>query len=61
MDFDELEPVKKQKPLKDLESLSIEALGEYIEELEAEIARTQETIALKEKAREGAENFFKKR
>ncbi len=60
MDFDELEPVKKKKPLKDLQSLSIEALGEYIEELEAEIVRTRDAIAVKEKAREGAESFFKK-
>jgi len=60
MDMDELEPLKKKTPLKDLDVLSIEALGAYIEELEAEIRRTRETIAFKEKAREGAESFFKK-
>ena len=32
MDLDELEPVKKKRVLKDLDILSIEALGEYIEE-----------------------------
>ena len=60
MDTDELEPIKKKQVLKDLDVFSIEALGEYIEELETEIARTREKIAFKEKAREGAESFFKK-
>ena len=59
MDFDELEPVKKKPVVKDLDVLSIEAIGEYIGELEAEITRAREKIALKEKAREGAESFFK--
>ena len=60
MDTDELEPIKKKQVLKDLDAFSIEALGEYIEELETEIARTRGKIAFKEKAREGAESFFKK-
>ena len=60
MDTDELEPIKKKQVLKDLDVFSIEALGEYIEELETEIARAREKIAFKEKAREGAESFFKK-
>ena len=42
-----------------LEILSIEALKAYIGELEAEIARTGEAIALKEKARTGADSVFK--
>ena len=54
MDTDELEPIKKKQVLKDLDVFSIEALGEYIEELETEIARAREKIAFKEKAREGA-------
>ena len=33
MDTDELEPIKKKQVLKDLDAFSIEALGEYIEEL----------------------------
>ncbi|NQW01418.1 MAG: DUF1192 domain-containing protein [Rhodospirillales bacterium] len=61
MDTDDLEPVKKKKPLKDLDVMSIEALGEYIEEMETEIARVREKIAFKEKARQGAESFFKSR
>jgi uncharacterized small protein (DUF1192 family) len=59
MDLDELEPIKKQV-LKDLDILSIEGLGEYIDELEIEIGRVQDKISFKKKAREGAETFFKK-
>ena len=60
MDLDELEPVKKKRVLKDLNILSIEAISEYIHELEIEIARAQEKISIKEKAREGADMVFKK-
>ena len=59
MNFDELKPVKIKQVLKDLDVLSIEALGEYIEELEAEIARAKEKIAFKKKARDGAESLFR--
>ena len=60
MDTDDLEPVKKKPAPKNLEVLSIEALGEYIAELEAEISRARETIAGKESAQSAAETFFKK-
>jgi uncharacterized small protein (DUF1192 family) len=40
--------------------MSIEALGEYIAELEAEIARAKAAISAKETARDGAESVFKK-
>jgi len=59
MDVDELEPVKKQPEKKNLDELSIEALGEYIEELKEEIARVEGVISLKQQARVGAESFFK--
>ena len=59
MDWDELQPEKKKPEPKNLEVLSIEALGEYIAELEAEIARVRETIRAKEAARSGADQFFK--
>ena len=39
--------------------MSLEALGDYIAELEAEIARARESIALKQEARQGAESVFK--
>ena len=60
MDIDDLEPQKKQAPKKDLDVMSIEALGEYIEELEAEIERVRAAIKLKEAARQGAESVFKR-
>ncbi len=59
MDTDDLEPQEKKKDVKDLDVLSIDALNEYIEELEAEIARVREKIAFKQEARKGAESFFK--
>lgn len=58
-DDDDLEPRHKPKVLKDLDVMSIEALREYIGELEAEIARAQAKIAAKEKAKLGAQGFFK--
>ncbi|MGJ3260657.1 MAG: DUF1192 family protein [Rhodospirillales bacterium] len=60
MNIDDLEPQKQKPPKVDLEVMSIEALAEYIEELEAEIARVREAIKLKEDARQGAESFFKR-
>ena len=62
MDTDDLEP-QKQKPApapKCLEEMSIEALGEYIDELEAEIARVREAIKGKKSALTEADHFFKK-
>ncbi|WP_420420407.1 DUF1192 domain-containing protein [Pacificispira sp.] len=58
--FDEEERPKPKgiQPM-DLDTMSIEALGEYIEELEAEIARVQDKIAAKKDARGAAESFFK--
>jgi uncharacterized small protein (DUF1192 family) len=60
MDLDELEPTKKKPTLRNLEIMSIEALGDYIGELKTEIARAEAEIAAKRKARSGAESFFKK-
>jgi len=60
MSFDDLEPQKKKPALKNLEELSIEALHEYIAEMEEEITRVREAIKLKEAAKQGAEAFFKK-
>jgi uncharacterized small protein (DUF1192 family) len=59
MDTDDLEPRKKPPVKKDLERMSIGDLNEYIVELKAEITRTEAAIAKKNKARSGAENFFK--
>ncbi|MBC8339327.1 MAG: DUF1192 domain-containing protein [Rhodospirillales bacterium] len=59
MDTDDLEPEKKKPAPKNLEVMSIEALEEYISDLEAEISRVREAIAGKESAQSAAENFFK--
>ncbi len=59
VDADDLEPQKKKPELKNLEVMSIEALNDYIGDLEAEIARVRETIKAKEAARQSADSFFK--
>ncbi len=59
MDTDDLEPEKKKPEPKNLEILSIEALGEYIGGLEAEIARVREAITAKQSAQAQADQFFK--
>ncbi len=59
MEEDDLEPrTLRPKPL-DLDSQSIEALNEYIAELEGEIERVRTAIAAKESWRGDAESFFK--
>ena len=60
MDTDDLEPKKKKPEQRNLEVLSIEALGEYIDDLEAETRRVRDAITGKQEARKGAETFFKK-
>ena len=60
MDTDDLETEKKKPEPKNLEIMSIQALGEYIGELEAEIARVRETITAKQSAQAQADQFFKK-
>ena len=59
MDTDDLEPVKKPKIL-DFDTLSIEELHEYIDELKNEIKKAQSFIESKEKDRVDAESLFKK-
>ena len=59
MDWGELERSKQKLEPKNLEDLSIEALGEYIDELKAEIERVREAIRVKETARDNAGSFFK--
>lgn len=57
IDDDEDKP--KQVPQPKLEEMSIEALGEYIDELKAEIARAEEAIATKQGIRGEADSLFK--
>jgi uncharacterized small protein (DUF1192 family) len=60
MDTENLISEKKKASQKNLEELSIEALVEYISELEDEIYRVRNTIAEKEIAKTNAKSFFKK-
>lgn len=55
---DEDKPKQVAKPK--LEEMSIEALGAYIEELKAEIARAEATIADKQGLRGAAHSLFKR-
>lgn len=60
MNPDDLEPPKpKTLDPVDLDTMSIEALEEYITEREAEIERAKAKIASKQSARGHAETFFK--
>lgn len=58
--FEDEDPPKPKglQPL-DLDVMSVEALNEYIAELEAEIARVRDKIAGKQDARGAAESVFK--
>ena len=59
MEWNDLEPQKEKPKPKNLVEMSIAALGEYIDELQAEIARAEAIIKSKETARDGAESVFK--
>ena len=60
MDDSELEPRSKPAQPKDLTTLGIEELENYIADLEAEIARVRVEIAAKLGQRRGAEALFKR-
>jgi len=61
MDTDDLEPLREIIKPKDLEEMSIEALHDYIAELEGEILRVRETITDKKSAHDHADSFFSKK
>ena len=60
MDILDLEPQAPKPEPRNLDVMSIEALQDYIAELETEIARVHKAIAAKQSARQGAESVFKK-
>ena len=60
MEPEDLEPRKIKPEPRKLDELSIEDLNGYIDELEREIVRVKEHIAVKEKARVGADAVFKR-
>ena len=63
MDTDDLEPMKPAMNAaavrKDFDEMSIEAIGEYVDELKAEIVRAEAAVKSKQAARAGADAFFK--
>ncbi len=59
MDEDDLEPRAKPPAPKNLEPLSIEALDDYIAELEAEIRRVRAETDAKKSHRGEAESLFR--
>ncbi len=60
MDIDDQEILKKQSSPLNLKIMSLDALRDYISDLEAEISRARAEIAAKEIARQGAEEVFRK-
>ncbi len=59
MEDKDLEPQQQKPDVKNLEVMSIEALGEYIGELRDEIERVRNEIAKKKAARGDADSVFK--
>ena len=60
MELEDLEPRKKAPAPRELDSLSVEELRDYIAQLEAEIERVKAKIAVKRAHLEGAAGLFKK-
>ena len=60
MDTDDVELPKTPKTAATLETMSIEALTDYVSDLEAEIVRVRALIADKQEARGSAEGLFRK-
>ena len=59
MDLEDLEPRKQPAKPRDLTTLSVEELEDYIARMEAEIARVRAAIAAKRTQRSAADSFFK--
>ncbi len=59
MDIDDLEPRKAKPQLRNLETLGVAELNDYIAELEGEIARVKGVIKIKTAHRAGVEGLFK--
>ena len=60
MDEEDQLPQARKPDLKNLEVMSVEALEDYIAELEGEISRVRAEIAKKESAKSTAESVFRK-
>jgi uncharacterized small protein (DUF1192 family) len=59
-DLDDLDPKQKKSPPKNLDSLNIDDLKEYIAVLKAEIVRVEEKLKSKQSHAAAAASFFKK-
>ncbi len=59
MELEDLEPRKTTPKPKDLETMGVEELEEYLAELEAEATRVKEKIAAKKAYLSGAAGLFK--
>lgn len=59
MIFDEdLDPKTKKSKLRNLYSMSVEELKEYIDDLKSEISRVEDEISKKEKHKSSVEGLF---
>lgn len=56
---DDLDPKKKPQKLKNLEPMSVDELMHYVDDLKAEIVRTEAEIAKKKAYASAASSFFK--
>ena len=57
---DDLEPLKKKSPPRNLDPMAVEELREYIATLKPEIVRVEEKIKAKQSHASAAASFFKK-
>ena len=57
---DDLEPLKKKSPPRNLDPMSVEELREYIAVLKAEIVRVEEKLKAKQSHASAAASLFKK-
>ena len=60
-DLEDLDPKHKKPQLKNLDSLNIDDLKEYIAALQSEIARVEEKLKSKQSHAAAADAFFKKK
>ena len=59
MEEQDLEPRAKRPKARDLDIMSLDALHDYIADMEAEIARARRAIDAKQNWRSQADTFFK--
>ena len=60
MDDDGLQTLTLQRVARPLEAMSIGELKDYVTDMEAEIQRVRDVIAVRERHRQKAESFFRK-